>query len=32
MEDLKKDARNFLIELIETPSFSREEENTALVI
>ena len=32
MEDLKKDARNFLIELIETPSFSREEENTALII
>lgn len=32
MEDLKKDARNFLIELIESPSFSREEENTALII
>lgn len=32
MEHLKKDARNFLIELIETPSFSREEENTALII
>jgi len=32
MEILKNDARNFLIELIETPSFSREEENTALII
>ncbi|MGZ5197636.1 MAG: M20 family metallo-hydrolase [Kaistella sp.] len=32
MEDLKTEAKNFLIELIETPSFSREEENTALVI
>ncbi|MBH1959418.1 MAG: M20 family metallo-hydrolase [Flavobacteriia bacterium] len=32
MEILKSDARNFLIELIETPSFSREEENTALII
>lgn len=32
MEILKNDARNFLIELIETPSFSREEENTARII
>lgn len=32
MENLKTDARNFLIELIETPSFSREEDNTALII
>ena len=32
MEDLKNESKNFLIELIETPSFSREEENTALVI
>lgn len=32
MEKLKKEARNFLIELIETPSFSKEEENTALII
>lgn len=32
MEDLIKDAKSFLIELIETPSLSREEENTALVI
>lgn len=32
MEILKSDARNFLIELIETPSFSKEEENTALII
>lgn len=32
MEILKNDARNFLIELIETPSFSREEENTAQII
>src|SRR5690606_25224197 len=32
MEILKNDARNFLIELIETPSFSKEEENTALII
>lgn len=32
MEDLIKDAKSFLIELIETPSLSRDEENTALVI
>ena len=32
MEILKNDARDFLIELIETPSFSKEEENTALII
>ena len=32
METLKSDALNFLTELIETPSFSKEEENTALVI
>lgn len=32
MEDLKTDAKNFLIELIETPSFSKEEQNTALII
>lgn len=32
MEILKNEARNFLIELIETPSFSKEEENTVLII
>lgn len=32
MEILNNEARNFLIELIETPSFSKEEENTALII
>ncbi|MBU4537893.1 MAG: M20 family metallo-hydrolase [Weeksellaceae bacterium] len=32
MEILKNDARNFLIELIETPSLSKEEENTATII
>ncbi|MGZ5210443.1 MAG: M20/M25/M40 family metallo-hydrolase, partial [Kaistella sp.] len=32
MEDLKTEAKNFLIELIETPSFSKEEQNTALII
>lgn len=32
MENVKKEARNFLIELIETPSFSKEEENTAFII
>src|SRR5690606_29838284 len=32
MENLKNDAGDFLIELIETPSFSKEEENTALII
>ncbi|MBU8881808.1 M20 family metallo-hydrolase [Kaistella sp. DKR-2] len=32
MEILKNEVRNFLIELIETPSFSKEEETTALII
>ena len=32
MENLKKDAKKFLMQLIETPSFSREEEITALII
>ncbi|UFK97535.1 M20 family metallo-hydrolase [Kaistella faecalis] len=32
MEILNNEVRNFLIELIETPSFSKEEENTALII
>lgn len=32
MENLIKDAKRFLIELIETPSFSTEEENTAMII
>lgn len=32
MEDLKKLAENFLKELIQTPSFSKEEDKTALVI
>ncbi len=32
MEILNNEVRNFLIELIETPSYSKEEENTALII
>lgn len=32
MEQLILEAKSFLIELIETPSLSREEENTALII
>lgn len=32
MDSISKDAKLFLQELIKTPSFSKEEENTALVI